>query len=273
MQHIRFRLKVFVAALVVVMLLGTLGFMVVENRSAVDSLYFIIVTVATVGYGDVHPVSTAGKILTVILIVTGVGIFLGVVANATEIMLSRREMESRLNKLHIVIGVFFSEVGTRLLVLFSDADPEIGNLREKLIINGNWSEKDFQAMDGYLKSHGFQVQADSIDIETVRTLLSQNRDFLVRLLENPSVLDHETFTDLLRAVFHLAEELSCRVGYDNLPHDDTMHLAGDMHRAYGLLLRQWIGYMRYLKSEYPYLFSLAMRTNPFDRSASPVIEP
>jgi len=39
-----------------------------------------------------------------------------------------------------------------------------------------------------------------------------------------------------------------------------------------LLVQEWLDYMEYLKVNYPYLFSLAMRTNPFDRKASPVVE-
>ncbi len=37
------------------------------------------------------------------------------------------------------------------------------------------------------------------------------------------------------------------------------------------LIEQWLNYMRFLKDEYPYLFALAMRTNPFDREASPIV--
>ena len=48
-------------------------------------------------------------------------------------------------------------------------------------------------------------------------------------------------------------------------------LTGDMNRAYGNLVRQWVEYMRHLKTHYPYLFSLSIRTNPFDREASPVV--
>jgi hypothetical protein len=44
-----------------------------------------------------------------------------------------------------------------------------------------------------------------------------------------------------------------------------------MNRVYGLLVREWLSYMQHLKGTYPYLFSLAMRTNPFDSQASPVV--
>lgn len=84
MESIRFRLRLYLALLVVVVALGITGFMRVEGLSFVDALYFNLVTIATVGYGDIHPVSQAGKIFAIGLIITGVGVFLGVVANATE---------------------------------------------------------------------------------------------------------------------------------------------------------------------------------------------
>jgi hypothetical protein len=53
---------------------------------------------------------------------------------------------------------------------------------------------------------------------------------------------------------------------------DCAHLELDIARAYRLLVIQWINYMRHLKKNYPFLFSLAMRTNPFDSTASPFIQ-
>ena len=52
---------------------------------------------------------------------------------------------------------------------------------------------------------------------------------------------------------------------------DYQHLAGDIKRVYGQIVPQWLAYMAHLKRTYPYLFSLAMRTNPFDASATPVL--
>ena len=93
------------------------------------------------------------------------------------------------------------------------------------------------------------------------------RSFLLVLLENPSLLEHETFTELLRAVFHLTEELEQRNDLKYLPRADYEHLELDIERAYKLLINEWLQYMEYLMIEYPYLFSLAIRTNPFDPNA------
>ena len=50
-------------------------------------------------------------------------------------LLSQREKKTRLEKLNMVIGVFFSEVGTKLLTYFSDFDPKLDEIRSKLIVN------------------------------------------------------------------------------------------------------------------------------------------
>ena len=91
---------------------------------------------------------------------------------------------------------------------------------------------------------------------------------MLNLLENPNLLEHESFTNLLWAVFHLTDELVHRSDLKKLPDSDYQHLAGDIKRAYHQLLIQWLDYMKHLKHDYPYLFSLAMRTNPFDANAS-----
>jgi len=105
----------------------------------------------------------------------------------------------------------------------------------------------------------------------LKAYLSDKLDFLLRLLENPNVLEHETFTSLLMAVFHLSEEIVARRNVSSLPEADLKHLAGDVNRVYGQLVDEWLRYMRYLRRNYPYLFSLAVRTNPFDESATAVV--
>ena len=55
MENNRFRLYVYLAVFLVIIILGTIGFTLTEGWSIEDSVYFCIVTVATVGYGDLHP--------------------------------------------------------------------------------------------------------------------------------------------------------------------------------------------------------------------------
>jgi len=186
-------------------------------------------------------------------------------------VLSQREKRNRLEKMNMVIGAFFAEVGTGLLAYLSDFDPRLDEIKRDLIVRDDWSDQQFADVSRRLHKHEYQVEIQKVRLEDLRTFLKAKRDFLVRLLENPSLLEHESFTDLLRSVFHLTDELEKREGMTDLPDSDLHHLALDLKRAYVLLVHEWLGYMRHLRYNYPYLFSLAMRTNPFDESASVLV--
>ncbi len=187
-------------------------------------------------------------------------------------LLGEREKRARLEKLNMVIGTFFSEVGTTLLTYFSDSDPKLNQIREELVVTADWSDQEFHRVSTRLKRYDYTVEIEKVGLDDLRSLLLGKTNFLLRLLENPVLLEHESFTDLLRAVFHLTEELGAREDLRQLPTTDYQHLAGDTKRAYSLLVHQWLEYMKHLKENYPYLFSLAMRTNPFDENASPIVK-
>jgi hypothetical protein len=186
-------------------------------------------------------------------------------------LLTVREKRSKMEKLNMVIGAFFSEVGTQLLGYLAERDPGIGDIREDLPVADSGQDTAFERLSRDLRSRDRDVTIREEDLVYLKGFLPERRDFLLRLLENPNLLEHETFTELLLAVFHLVEELSCRNDVRGLPTSDRLHLAGDTRRAYSLLVKEWLDYMRHLKDSYPYLFSLAIRMNPFDRNASPIV--
>jgi hypothetical protein len=271
MHSIQFRFHVSLVIFGVVFIAGIIGFMVVEGLSLGDAFYFNIVTMATVGYGDIFPKTTAGKMLAVLVIVMGVGSFLGVVANATEMMIVKQENKGRLEKMNMIIGVFFSTVGNRLLADFTAADPELEQIRQNLFVSNNWSDRDFTRVHKEIKGYSYAVDMARFDLLRMKGFLQEQRDVLLRLLENPSLLEHESFSQLLLAVSHLAEEMACRKDVTELPESDVGHIRGDIRRVYVLLVKEWLHYMKYLKTKYPYLFSLALRMNPFDQEASPIV--
>lgn len=186
-------------------------------------------------------------------------------------LLSMRAKQDKLEKLNMVIGTFFSEVGTTMLVWISDRDKDLTSIKKDLVVGNDWSDRDFAEVQKRLAQYSYAVEIDPSELVTLKDFLMTKRDFLLRLLENPMLLEHERFTEVLRAVFHLADELERRKNLEKIPETDLIHLTGDIDRVYRLLVRSWLDYMRYLKNNYPYLFSLAMRTNPFDETASPVV--
>jgi len=187
-------------------------------------------------------------------------------------LLNAREKRAMLKKLNMVVGAFFSEVGTGLLKTFSYLDEDIAGLQSLLIVNKDWKQKDFLKLKNKVKSRELNINIKKTDLDSMRNFLISKREFLLGLLENPNLLEHETFTELLWAVFHLTEELSFRGSFVNLPDADYEHLSGDIKRAYVLIIFEWLAYMEHLSVNYPYLFSLAIRTNPFDSSASVVLK-
>ena len=104
-------------------------------------------------------------------------------------------------------------------------------------------------------------------LEVLKAFLVSNRNVLMRLLSNPNLLEHESFTDLLWALTHLTDELALRNHLTALGEKDKEHLAGDISRAYTGLMNQWLDYMKHLRTDYPYMFSLAIRHSPFDRDS------
>lgn len=186
-------------------------------------------------------------------------------------VLEQRAKNARLEKLNMVIGAFFSEVGMQLLKMISQSDPQIKRAQEELGAEGKWAEHRFSRISRFLRKHDYRIEKDKQDWGAIKALLLARKDFLLRLLENPTLLEHESFTEVLRAVFHLAEELEARENLKGLPDVDQKHLTGDVKRVYGQLAFQWVEYVEHLENNYPYLFSLSLRTNPFDRNSSPIV--
>jgi voltage-gated potassium channel len=266
------RMRVYLSILLCVVLAGVIGLVVTEHLMPLDALYFLIVTIATVGYGDIHPVTPAGKILVMLIILTGVGCFIGVAANSIESMIDERERKTRIEKLNMIIGIFFSEIGTKILKKFSARDPAIDEIRSALIVSGSWSGADFTRARSVLENHAYSLDSRFIHLEELHEFLMHHKGFLLALLENPQLIEHDSFTPLLQALFHLTEELMAREKFTGLPETDYAHLSGDINRVYRLLVTEWLTYMQYLRQNYPYLFSLAMRQNPFDKNASVIVQ-
>lgn len=187
-------------------------------------------------------------------------------------LLSIRTRREKLEKMNMVLGMFFSEMGTHLLTYLSNHDPNLDRIKKELLVSDSWSDADFAQVETRIKGYDHEVNIKEIDLPSLHCWLGEKRGFLLRVLENPAMLEHESFTELLRTIFHLTDELELRKDFNSLPESDVLHLAIDINRVYGHLIKQWLPYMKHLKKNHPYLFSLAMRTNPFDENASPIVK-
>jgi hypothetical protein len=183
-------------------------------------------------------------------------------------LLQQREKAILMQKMNMVIGTFFSEVGMGLLKYFVALNNRalVGN--KYLIVTGDWTDKDFNAAIKFAAGIKPEIDVHSGDLVGLKDYLKEKRVFLMRLLENQNLLEHDSFTDALWAIFHLLDELEARKDLLDLHEKDYQHLAVDINRAYYRLISEWLSYMKHLKYSYPYLFSLAVRTNIFREDPS-----
>lgn len=183
-----------------------------------------------------------------------------------EKIIERRERRELLAKVRMITGAAFSSVGTEFLRIASGvADEGLKRLLASDAIDR--AIEDASARHALVSRIGEASRGMRFDRPALAALheaLASRQDFILRLFENPVLLGEEGFSDALRALYHLTEELSLRPDFASLPDSDIEHLSGDAVRAFAALLAEWVEYLAFLKPNYPYLYSLALRTNPFD---------
>jgi len=181
-----------------------------------------------------------------------------------ERILSYRDKQALLEKMNMVIGAFYSEVGNHLLGKLLSSFENRQEICEKLNISEGWAITDFKKASIFASSMDTTPNYKRIDFTELKSFLMSKRNFLLTLLEK------DESTDLLFATFHMTEELEAREGFEKLPVQDLEHLTTDTRRMYSHLLVQWLAYAEHLKHKYPYLYSLVLRTHPFQENPSPV---
>jgi voltage-gated potassium channel len=108
-------LVISILLMLIVASFGTVGYVIIEGWNVLDALYMTVITLATVGYGEVHPVSFMGRIFTILLIFLGVGFTLYVISAIVQFVLEgqireifgRRRLDKKIAKLrnhYIVCG-------------------------------------------------------------------------------------------------------------------------------------------------------------------------
>ncbi|MDQ6720179.1 MAG: potassium channel protein [Candidatus Dormibacteraeota bacterium] len=188
----RFRLPAVLLAFVIVG--GVTGYILIERWDLLDSFYMTIITISTVGYMEVHPQSSAGRLFTSALIVVGVGTMLfgfGVFAEAlTEnnfgIYRRQRQLERRLNQLRdhfIICG--YGRIGTQIAIEFDEhkvpyavveQTPEALerlHVEDRLHIEGDASSEDILKAAGIERARGLISAVDSDERSVYITLAAR----------------------------------------------------------------------------------------------------
>src|SRR5580692_3120779 len=120
MERFRKRFILIASALIVTQLGGTLGFILIDHYPPFDAFYMTLITISTVGYGEVHPLSHAGRVFNSFLIFFGVTVMLLAVGAMTQTIIElelnqffgKRRVKKMIEKLtghYIICG--FGRVG------------------------------------------------------------------------------------------------------------------------------------------------------------------
>ncbi|MBI3004335.1 MAG: potassium channel protein [Ignavibacteriales bacterium] len=164
-----------VGLLVLILVAGVLGYHFIEGWSFFDSLYMTVITLATVGYGETHPLSLPGRVFTITLIMGGMGIILTALTEITVFVvegemtgfLRRRRMNQLIEKLsghYILCGsgktgqhVLQELLRTKRKCVVIESDPEkIKKLSDEkvLVIEGDATEDEILTGAGISRAAG-----------------------------------------------------------------------------------------------------------------------
>lgn len=179
--------------------------------------------------------------------------------------LNIREKRHAQKKINVTISTFFIEAGNDIIRELL----EVTACREafcRMMDSKGMSGREVRELKKRIREWDLKLELDRHRLMKLADILDTKRAFMLLMLENSSLVEHDEFTDMLWAVFHLADELHSRKGIEELPSSDIDHLSLDVRRAYRAMLLEWVDYLKYLHSEYPYLYSLALRKNPFSES-------
>jgi len=197
---------------------GTLLFHLIEGQGFLNSVYYTVVTLTTVGSGDVVPVTPQGKVLALTIIITGVGLFGLLIGSVTELLvggqirraLGRRRVEKDLAAIrnHYIVCGFgrigsivcraLQETGVPFVVIEADGDAA-GEAHDEdyLCLHGDATDDDILIKAGIDRAHGvcavLPSDADNVFITMTAREFSRNLQIVTRG-ENPG-----TTRKLLRA--------------------------------------------------------------------------
>ncbi len=196
------KFSIVVSLFIAIILGGTFGYMILEKTTFWDGIYLTIITIATVGYGDMVPIYPAGKVFTVVLLFAGAGLVMYTLGKITEVMvegslqkiLERRKMDKKIARLHdhyIVCGFgrigkviceILNEAGRPFVVIERDEDElrEIDQLGYNTV-PGEASEDEILLAAGIEKARGLIA------------VVSTDADNLYVTLTNPAAHCHRFY--------------------------------------------------------------------------------
>jgi len=232
MDHLQRRLALVAIAMTATLAIGTLGFVLIDHYPVFDAFYMTLTTVTTVGYGELHPLSRAGRVFNSFLILFGASVILLAIGAMTQMLIElelnqffgKRRIKSMIDKLdgHVIL-CGFGRVGR-------GAAAELRQAGVPFVVVDNDDEKVERAIElGMLA-----VSADASRDETLREVrISQARGLIATLASDADnlflILSAKALNSKLHLSARVAEETSepklRRAGADFVfsPYESTGH--------------------------------------------------
>lgn len=180
-------------------------------------------------------------------------------------LINRREKNKKLKQINIIRSAFFNEAGTPLIESMLKFSTNLDTLKAQVKQTDYWTHEQDINLET-VKKFEHVIDSKKSDLIALKNEFMAKKEYVLNIIQNQNLLEeHDAFTDMLWALYHVMDELNNREETQILilPQHDLDHLSRDFERAFKLLIMEWAIYMKHLKKEYPYLFSLALRKNPF----------
>lgn len=190
------------AILLAILVLGSLGFVWLEDWSFMDALYMTVTTLTTVGYGEVHPLNALGKVYNMVLILAGMGVLIYIITSLARVVvegeiadaLGKRKLLKRIKRLsgHYIIcgygrlGEIISrqlkERGIPLVVVENNLEL-IKELDQSgyYFVSGDATREEILQEAGIERARGLVsvVHSDASNVYIVLTARSLNPDLFI----------------------------------------------------------------------------------------------
>ncbi len=172
------------------------------------------------------------------------------------------EKRKKIKKVNVIISTFFVEAGTSIMKAMAVFNRHNNSFCEAIDIK-ELSRNKKSYIKKLVSELKYDIYADPDKLGELAAIMAENKDHMLLMLENSNLLEHDSFTDMLWSVFHVADELQSRGNLKELDKGDIDHLSNDLLRAYSAMVLEWVNYIIYLHDEYPYLYAAAIKKNPF----------
>lgn len=172
-------------------------------------------------------------------------------------LMADRERRERAEKTNMLASSFFSDVGAAVMRMLLERTVNACDVAPLLKVQAGWDEKRYAEAAVAVREVPLDVRMEAQDLCALRDLLAERHLALLVIASNPVLLEHEEFTDMLWALFHLSDEFAYRSDLEHTSQPELDHLNDDASRALRMILVNWLGHMRHIGDEYPYLFSIA----------------